>query len=230
MTDHIDPSIISFLTELKLNNNKDWFLANRQRYDAAKSLFLSFVEQMIADVNAIDASIGHHEPAECIYRINRDIRFSPDKSPYKRHFAAFVSPDGRQGTLPGYYLHVQPGESFFSSGNCCLTAEPLKRLRTEIANFPEDLHAIVTNPTFRSRLTLSDQDKLKTAPRGFHVDEKYADYIKYKTLCATVSYSDEELTAPGFARKLAADMALARPLNDFFRRALETEPDDDVAL
>ena len=230
MTNHIAPSILAFLADIKANNSKTWFDANRGRYDAAKVVFVDFVQQMIASVVAIDSAVEPQEAAKCVYRINRDVRFSPDKSPYKRHFAAFVAPGGRKSPLPGYYLHIQPGESFFCSGNCCLAPQLLKRLRTEISNFPEELHEIVTNPDFQKRLLLSDDEKLKSLPRGFSIEPQYAEYLKHKNLNAMVRYSDAELTAPDFADRLAEDMRLAQPLNAFFLRALQTEPEDDVTL
>ncbi len=231
MTDHIDPSILSFLADVKLNNNKPWFDANRKRFESARDSFISFVEGMVANVQAADANIGPQDPAKCIYRMNRDIRFAPDKSPYKRHFGAFVAPGGRTSPLPGYYLHIQPGnESFFCSGNYGLDAQLLKRLRTEITNFPEELDAIVTDPAFRKRMRLSDDEKLKTLPRGYSIEPRYADYLKYKSLDAIVYYSDTELVTPGFSDKLRNDIILAQPLNAFFHRALETEPEEDYDI
>ncbi len=231
MTDSISPLILTFLSDIKENNNKPWFDANRAIYDAAKAEFLSFTEFFIEAVRSVDGGIEEQEPAKCIYRINRDVRFSPDKSPYKRHFGAFVAPGGRKSVLPGYYLHVQPGdESFFCTGNYGLSAELLRRLRTEVANFPEELDAIVSSPAFRGRLRLADDEKMKVLPRGYSCDERYADYLKYKSLNAIVRYSDSELLAPGFGARLREDVALGQPLNAFFRRALETEPEEELPL
>ena len=231
MTDFLPSSVLTFLEDIRDNNNRAWFEANRARYEAARSAFLSFVEFMIVAVQAVDPGVGEQEAAKCIYRMNRDIRFSPDKSPYKRHFGAFVAPGGRKSVLPGYYLHIQPGnESFFCTGNYGLSAELLKRLRTEVANFPEELDAIVTAPAFKERMTLSDDEKLKTLPRGYVIEPRYQDYLKYKSLNAVARYSDNEVTSPGFGRRLKADIALGQPLNAFSRRALETEAEEDLGL
>ena len=231
MTDFLPSSVLTFLEDIRDNNNRAWFEANRARYEAARSAFLSFVEFMIVAVQAVDPGVGEQEAAKCIYRMNRDIRFSPDKSPYKRHFGAFVAPGGRKSVLPGYYLHIQPGnESFFCTGNYGLSAELLKRLRTEVANFPEEWDAIVTAPAFKERMTLSDDEKLKTLPRGYVIEPRYQDYLKYKSLNAVARYSDNEVTSPGFGRRLKADIALGQPLNAFSRRALETEAEEDLGL
>ncbi len=231
MTDHIDPSILAFLADIADNNNKAWFDANRTRYQAVRNAFLELVEVMVAHTQSVDSNIGVQDVAKCLYRINRDTRFSPDKSPYKRHFGAFVAPGGRTSPLPGYYLHIQPNnESFFCSGNYSLDAYLLKRLRTEVSNFPEELDAILHDPAFRNRLTLAEDEKLKSAPRGFSIDPRYADYLKYKTLNAMVRYTDDEVTAPGFVNRLCDDISLAQPLNAFFYRALTTEPDEECNL
>lgn len=224
----IDPQIFTFLRDIRDNNSKPWFDAHRQQYEAARASFLVFVGKFIKMAQDADPGVGEHEPKACVYRINRDIRFSPDKSPYKRHFGAFVCPGGRQSPLPGYYLHIEPDNCFFCTGNYGLPADMVKRLRTEIANFPEELDAIVKNEDFRRRAGgLWDDEKLKKVPRGYDIATEYADYLKYKSLNARVDYTEPEVTSPGFEETLRRDIEITAPLNAYFRRALETEPEDD---
>lgn len=229
MTTKIDPQIFNFLRDIRENNNKPWFDAHRQQYDAARASFLVFVGEFIKAVQAVDPGVGDHEPKQCVYRFNRDIRFSPDKSPYKRHFGAFVCPGGRKSTLPGYYLHIEPDNCFFCTGNYGLPTEMVRRLRTEIANFPEELDAIIKSEPFRSRTggELWDEEKLKKVPSGYDIAPQYADYLKYKSLNARVDYTEEEVTQTGFIDTLRSDIELTAPLNAYFRRALETEPESD---
>lgn len=224
----LDPIVFEFLRDIAANNNKEWFDANRGYYEKARAAFVSFAEGFNKLVGVVDPLVGEQDIKKCVYRINRDVRFSPDKSPYKRHFGVFVAPGGRSSRLPGYYLHVEPGASLFISGAYCLTSDELKRLRTEVANFPEELDAILREPSFVSRLKLLEDDKLKTQPRGFSVDPQYAELLKYKTFCAAAAYADDEVMAQGFAKRVEEDMRASVPLNTFFRRALESEPEEEV--
>lgn len=226
----IDRKIFEFLRGIKLNNNKPWFDAHRTEYDAARASFLVFVGSFIEMVQSVDPSVGTHEPKQCVYRFYRDIRFTADKSPYKRHFGAFVCPGGRKSHMPGYYIHIEPGNCFFCTGNYGLPPNLLKRLRTEVSNFPEELDAIVNEPSFKNRMTLWDEEKLKTAPRGFEIDPRYAEYIKLKSLNARVDYTEAEVTSTDFAKTLRRDIEISAPLNAYFRRALETEPETDEDL
>lgn len=223
----IEQQIFDFLRQIKVNNNKPWFDAHRAQYEAAREAFLGFVAEFIKMCQAVDPAVGDQEPRQCVYRFNRDIRFSPDKSPYKRHFGAFVCPEGRKSHMPGYYFHLEPGTVFFCTGNYGLPPALLKRLRTEIANFPEDLDAIVTSEPFASRMELWDDEKLKTLPRGFDIDPRYADYLKFKSLNAKVDYTEGEVCQPAFLDTLRRDIEISAPLNAYFRRALETEPEDE---
>ena len=226
MTKRIDPIVYQLLRDLAANNNKPWFDAHKEYYQQARKSFLDFCESFLETVAEIDPTIGPLETKNTVYRINRDVRFSPDKSPYKRHFCIFAAPGGKNSRLPGYYLHIQPGYNLFGSGNYGLDAEELRRLRTEICNFPEELAAIVESESFCSRLTLAQDEKLKTLPRGYDIEPRYAEYLKHKTLSALRTYTDEEVMSEDFLDVLRADMELARPLNQFFRRALETEQEE----
>lgn len=225
----IDPQIFAFLREIRNNNNKPWFDAHRQQYEAARVSFLVFVGKFIEMVREVDPCVGEQDPKQCVYRFYRDTRFSPDKSPYKRHFGAFVCPGGRKSVLPGYYMHVEPDNVFFCTGNYGLPSEMVKRLRTEIANFPEELDAIVKSEPFRSRMGgLWDDEKLKKVPNGYDIAPEYADYLKHKSLNARVDYTEDEVAKEGFADTLRRDIKTAAPLNAYFRRALETEPENEA--
>lgn len=219
----VDAGVLAFLAELRENNRREWFEANRPRYEMLRSGFLAFGQQMIARAAKLDPALSGLLAKACVYRLNRDIRFSPDKSPYKRHFGLFVAPGGLKSRLPGHYLHIEPGGCFYCSGNYGLTPEELRRLRVEVSSFPEELHAIVSESEFARRMRLWDDNKLKVLPRGFDIAPQYADYLKLKVLCARCDYSDAQVAAPGFLDRLEDDMRLAQPLNDFFRRALLTE-------
>ncbi len=226
----IDPEVFKFLREIRDNNNKQWFDTHRAEYDLARTSFLGFVGRFIEMVQKVDPTVGEHDPKQCVYRFYRDIRFSADKSPYKRHFGAFVCQGGRKSHMPGYYMHVEPGNCFFCTGNYGLPPEMLKRLRTEVSNFPEELDAIVNEEEFKRRMRLWDEEMLKTTPRGYDIAPQYAEYLKLKSLNARVDYTESEVTAEDFEEKLLHDIETSAPLNAYFRRALDTEPDDDIGI
>src|SRR6478752_7596525 len=104
--------LLSFLTRLSKNNNKDWFDAHKKEYEALRKEWISFVSECITGVGAFDPAIASLDPKKCIFRINRDIRFSTDKSPYKNNFGMSLSAGGKSEDFCGYYLHIQPGNCF----------------------------------------------------------------------------------------------------------------------
>src|SRR5215217_7455539 len=104
----LQTSTLRFLKELKKNNNKEWFEANRKRYEAAKADFASLIQEVIDKFCKIDTTLSAVTAKDCLFRINRDIRFSKDKSPYKTNFGASINAGGKKRTKAGYYLHVEP--------------------------------------------------------------------------------------------------------------------------
>ena len=107
---------LGFLKKLENNNNRDWFQANKKDFDKANANLTEFTAYLIEKVSKFDPEIAGIEARSCVFRIYRDIRFSKDKSPYKTNLGAYISPGGRKSMLPGYYFHVQPGQSFIAGG------------------------------------------------------------------------------------------------------------------
>ena len=115
----IAKSTLQFLTDLKANNNRDWFQANKPVYQEALENFTQFIDALIAEIVKFDPSIGHHTAKQCIFRIYRDVRFSKDKSPYKTHFGAHITSAAKKSEIhsrAGYYIHIGPGEAMLAGG------------------------------------------------------------------------------------------------------------------
>ena len=113
----MDTKIIHhFLRQIAANNNREWFLAHKQQYLESKTEFEAGIAEAIARIATFDEEISHLQVKDCTYRFYRDIRFSPDKSPYKRHFGAYICAKGKKALRGGYYIHVEPGNSLLAYG------------------------------------------------------------------------------------------------------------------
>src|SRR5687768_16744933 len=124
----LEPQTLTFLKALKKNNNKPWFDAHRAEYEAARIDFRNFIQLVIDALQKKDTTITGLTARDCLFRINRDIRFSKDKTPYKSNFGASIKRGGRKSGFAGYYFHCEPGASFIGGGLWMPEAEPLKNM------------------------------------------------------------------------------------------------------
>jgi len=221
----ISKDALQFLEDLKKNNNREWFLANKKRYETYKAEYLEKVGQMLDILKPKDDSLRHLEPKNCTFRINRDIRFSKDKSPYKTHMGMWFSTSGASGgNSPGYYVHIEKGQSFIAAGFHNPEAQDLKKVRKEIAFFHDELEAILSDKKFKSAFAdLDRENALKTAPKDFEKDHPAIGFLKLKCFTVTAKLSDADLTDKDFIKKTADKLALAKPLNEFLNRALSID-------
>jgi uncharacterized protein (TIGR02453 family) len=169
----------------------------------------------------IDRSLAGLGYKDCVYRIHRDIRFSPDKRPYKEYFSAYLLPGGKNNMSlkAGYYLHIQPGgESLIAGGVHCPPSDMIKAIRKHIAVNGDDLLAIIENPSFKSTFGELEGEKLKKAPKDYPIDHEYIELLKLKSFDAVHYYKDDSLLADSraFMDDIVAKFALLKPLNDFF--------------
>jgi len=214
-------SILEFLKLLEQNNNRDWFNVHKADYQEAKSVFEEILNKIITGLGQVDPHIKGIKPSDAIFRIYRDTRFANDKTPYKNNFGAHLSRGGKNSGEPGYYFHVQPGESFISGGIYMPSSDKLKAIRKEIHLFPEDFLALIEAPSFVKYFTFFQDDKLKRPPLGFPADFPLIDYIKYKHFCPWVPMPDEWLSYPDLATRIVGLYTEMKPFNDFIYRALE---------
>ncbi len=213
--------ILSFLRQLELNNNRDWFNAHKSEYQSAKTAFEQLLDRILGDLGQIDHRIKGLKASDAVFRIYRDTRFANDKTPYKTNFGAHMSRGGKNSGEPGYYFHVQPGESFVSGGIYMPSPEKLKAVRKEIFLFPEDFTALIEAPAFVSNFTFFDDDKLKRPPLGFPADFPLIEYLKHKHFCPWVPVTDDLLTQPDLSSRIIDFYSRMKPFNDFIYRALE---------
>src|SRR6476620_11279298 len=172
---------IQFIEDLGKNNNTEWMHANKKRYESYKKDYHSFIASVLAAMKPLDASLEPLEVKNCTFRINRDIRFSKDKSPYKTNIGVWLTTNKLRKNSPGYYIHFEKGNSFIAGGVWCPETEELKKIRKEIAFFYEDLEEIVTDKNFKSafnNITIEEGQVLKTAPKGYDPNHPAIEFLK----------------------------------------------------
>lgn len=220
----IPKSILGFLEDLKQNNNRDWFLTQKKRYEAYKSEYHDIIARILHEMKKGDPALERLEVKQCAFRINRDIRFSKDKSPYKTHMGIWMNTNGNNGNGPGYYIHIEKGGSFLAGGFHNPEAPQLKKIRREIAYFHEDLTDIVNQPDFRKIYRTLDQgNSLKTAPKDFEKDHPAIEFLRLKAFTATSPIADKMLMSKDFVSDSVSKLLVLKPLNQFINRALDAE-------
>ena len=165
----LQKTTLQFIKGLGANNNKPWFEAHRKQYDAAKLDFETFVQTVIDKMGKKDPDIATLKAKETIFRINRDIRFSKDKTPYKDNFGAYINKGGRKSIYGGYYFHCQPGRSFMGGGLWLPQGPEVKKLRQEIDYSWDEFKKLVTSKKFRAvygDLSRDAESSLSTMPKG----------------------------------------------------------------
>ena len=220
----IQQSTLSFLKGLKKNNDKSWFDGHRKEYDAARKDVEQFVQSIIDAHAKKDPGIAELEAKKCMFRINRDVRFSKDKSPYKTNFGASINEGGKKALAGGYYIHIEPGNSFAGGGIYMPMPPELKKVRQEIDYNAEEFEKIVTAKAFVSAyggLSEGDGLKLSRVPQGFDKDSPAAGYLMYKSYIAMTRLTDKELTDPAISKKILKAFETLQPLLAFIKRSLE---------
>lgn len=219
--------ILNYLRDLKQNNNKEWFTANKDRYVAIQQKWNEFCEELIKEVGKYDEDIARLKVSDCTYRIYRDTRFSNDKTPYKTHFGVFMCPGGKKSMHAGYYFHVSTGESdqypdahMIASGNYCYESAAVKVLREDISygwdDFEKDVLS-VADPM----LKVDMDGALKKVPKEYPADAPYADWMRLKSYCLTSYLDTDFILAPDLVKRVAEIFKSTKPFLDFINRAVD---------
>ena len=218
------PSTIQFLKLLAKNNNKPWFDSHRDQYLNAKEDFGNFVSALIRETAKFDADVKDLQVKDCVFRINRDIRFSKNKTPYKTNMAASLDKGGKKSIYAGYYFHLEPGKSFVAGGIWMPLPPELKKIRQEIDYCYDECRTIVTNKNFLKefgQLEATPDIKLSNLPRGYEKDNPAAEFLKLKSWIVSKPLSDAALTSPGLIKQTVASFKTVMPLIKFINKALE---------
>lgn len=219
----LKPETLTFVSNLKSNNSKLWFDENRAAYEAARADFLRLVGETLAGLEQTDMEIGasHLQPKSCVFRINRDVRFSTDKSPYKTNFGAWFNAGGKNSRSAGYYLNIEPGNAFVAGGMYMPDADVLATIRQEIDYNLPAFEAILAQPAFRSYFSgLSRETALQRPPKGYDVANPAIEYLKLKSFTVSHSIPDSMLTTRKLSPTVQAAFASLQPLVQHLNRAL----------
>ena len=223
MSGHFTEHLFEFLRDLRVNNNREWFQANKSRYEQhVKEPLLQFIEDFRPDLH----SISEHFVADprtnggSMFRIYRDVRFSRDKSPYKTQAAAqFRHEAGKTVHAPGFYLHLAPGEVFAGVGLWHPDSATLGRIRDRIVSNSEAWERAARDPGFLDVFDLTG-DSLKRPPKGYDADHPCLEDLKRKDHIATLMFDEEEATSPEFLEDFADTCRASSPYMEFLTTAV----------
>lgn len=213
----IPQSVLDFLKEIELNNNRVWFNENKPRYQEQQAHMKAFGEALLDEMS-------HHDHIERfkLLRIYRDVRFSKNKLPYKKNMSGSMS-RATQWLRGGYYFHIEPGNSFAAGGFWSPNSADLKRIRTEIEADDQPLRTIIADPIFQKTFGALQGEGVKTAPKGFSKEHPAIDLIRKKQFIVTRKFSDKEVTSGNFLSELDQTFRNMRPFFDYMSEVLTTD-------
>jgi uncharacterized protein (TIGR02453 family) len=220
----IAQSTFDFLNDLAQNNTKTWFDANRSSYESARKNIISFAQEIIEGISHFDDQIAHAniDPKSCISRINRDIRFSTNKSPYKTNFFMIINESGKKGNKAGYYLEITPQKCFIGGGVYMPMPEDLAKFRQEIDYNFEEWKAIVEDKNFLKTYPEGVQapEKLSRPPKGFEADNPAIDFLKMKGFYTWKPIADDTIMSEKGLSEIMDGFRESRKVNLFLNRAV----------
>lgn len=224
--------ILAFLNDVAAHNNRPWFQEHRAEYDEARAEFEAGVAEALARISAFDPSVAHITVKDATYRFYRDTRFSPDKSPYKRHLGAYIAAHGKKALHGGYYIHVEPGHSLLAIGNYYLPTNILTACRNEmLANEEEWLRRVQAEEFqryFGAPETAAWDDaqgfgleRLKTCPSGFPKDYPHLRYLRQKDYCCWHRVPDNFFARPDWLDEMERIFRAGKPMMDFVNAVID---------
>jgi len=218
----LQKSTIGFLKKLERNNNKKWFDANRASYLEAREDFIAFVEDILHTIAKFDPRVLDNDPRSCLFRLNRDIRFSKEKTPYKTWFGSKIKRGGGNSPYAGYFARVGYGiNAGIAVGIFAPEPDQLKNIRIRISErFPEFRKIISAAPLCRQFSDLQG-DTLKKVPKGFEAGDPAGEYLKYKYYCVRKPFGNDDFLGKDILDKCAEAYKSALPLVEFLNNSIK---------
>ncbi len=223
----INKQTLKFLKDLKVNNLKEWLHENREKYDFAKNDILTLTEQLITAVANFDntISIAYLDPKKCITRLNRDLRFAKDKTPYKTDYYIVVNKDGKNSPSAFYFLHIEQNNCFAGGGVYNPQPEQLKKIRQEIDYSFEEWTAIIKDKLFKKTFPggINNSGVLSRVPKEFDEENKASEFLKMKGFYTMEKLTDKEIMLEDTFEKIIGYFKTTKPLVDFLNKAIEND-------
>ena len=217
----IQESSLTYLKRLKKNNNRPWFTTNKELFIQEQNNLEIFADALLTALNSHDL-IETPSGKKSLHRIYRDTRFSADKTPYKTNWSGSFTraTKSRRG---GYYFHIEPGNNFIAGGFWAPNPQDMKRIRDEIAFDAAPLRKILNSKSFLSSFGKLQGEQLKTAPKGFDINNEAIDLLRYKQFLLIRRFTDEEILDPSFVKQAALTFKNMRPFFDYMSEVLTTD-------
>jgi len=216
--------LMQYLAELSENNNRAWFVMNKPRYDILRAEFLELVTALIADIARFDPPIAACNPKKALFRINRDVRFAHDKSPYKTTFSAAITASGMkkpsQGGGPMYYFHIDAeGTLLMAAGEYMPPTDRVRAIRREIVADAKNFGKVVKNKKMLETYGELEQDsKLSRPPKGYDADSPHVEFLKLKDFLVVKRVSIKKKIPADLGKDIAAEFKHALPLVTWLRQ------------
>lgn len=212
---------LSFLQKIQKNNNREWFTENKKQYEAAFEEMIVFADAVLLEMNKKD-HIETPTGKKSLYRIYNDVRFSKNKSPYKNNLGGGLK-RATKLLRGGYYYHIEPGHSFAAGGFWGPNPEDLLQIRQQLSADPTPLKAILKQAEFKKTFGILQGDQVKTAPRGFTIDDPGIEFIRHKQYYIRHDFTNEEVKAPDFHLNVVKTFTKMRPFLDYMSEILTTD-------
>ncbi|MGO4904939.1 DUF2461 domain-containing protein [Flavobacterium sp. W20_MBD1_R3] len=223
----IKQTSFNFLKELKKNNSREWFEQNKLTYQAYKDDIILFTENLLLELAKLDLLIANANlvPKKCLTRVNRDLRFSKDKTPYKNYVLIVFNKNAPHGNTAGYFIHIEPGNCMVGGGIWQTTPEFLKKIRQEISYSYEEFNGIISSKQFQDIFPsgIQGQSKLKKFTDFYEEREPVVELLKMKGFCTKELISDKILTSPDAIKIISNYFKTTKPLIDYLNKAIEFE-------
>ncbi len=215
----IKKETFQFLKDVKKNNNREWFNANKDKYVAANENFIAFTQSLINEVAKFDKSVAGLDAKSSVFRIYRDTRFSKDKTPYKTFFSAVLMGQSEGCGVAGYYFHLEPENSMLVGGVHATEPKALKEIRHEISSNGKEFLKIINDKKFKDTFKIQGE-KLVKVPQGFDKEDPMAEYLKYKEMMICHSVADKNILADDSISYCTKIFKAMQPFNAFVNAPL----------
>ncbi len=216
---------LDFLSSLAKNNNREWFLSEQDTYLECRRQFTEFINRLIEEIGVFDSTLAGLEAKNCIFRINRDLRFSKDKTPYKTNFSAYLANGGKKSPKAGYYFHLEPGKSFIAGGIWMPPSDILHKIRQEIDYNQEEFTELTDSDSFKKYFGTLEGERLKSVPKGYSSDHPLIDTLRLKSFLMSAELPDKKLQ-DSKEKELIKLFEAMHPVNQFINRVFD---DDEIS-